>query len=252
MERIFCKASPASKPTRTAKTPSTEKLPRKPEATIKVAQSLAIQQLVQRFRLFSIPLPLRVLQSKKSPSLNKSPYRKSIPCQRDKKELRLVQDRLQFGHTLFTLREFFPSILQEDWPAEILSEDVVLLDGITPRFNLTPFNAFGKKSYLQSMWILRLGSFLLCKQTVVEMLRFWQPCKETILIRWSVKIYPRLLYNISGTIVQIDGISEFKLNQRGKIYQHSVDISDHHNVKFDLHFQSFIESRSQVLTNAGV
>lgn len=248
MSSVLCKAM-----TTTPNKTSEERQRKRPDSTLKVAQSSGVQQLIRRFRLFNFPLPLRLVQSKKdTPQTDSPPKQECIPCQRDVKKQRLAQDRVQFGRTVISLREFFPSILREDWPEEILADDVVLLDGITPRFNLNPFNAFGKKEYLRFMWLLRLNSFVLCKSTSVEVLRFWQPCKETIVVRWSVKIYPRLLYNISGTIVQIDGISEFKLNQRGKIYQHSIDISDHHNFKFDLHFQSFVDSRHHALTTASV
>lgn len=70
-------------------------------------------------------------------------------------------------------------------------------------------------------------------------MRFWQPCKETVIIRWSMKLRPRLLHKLYGTTLQIDGVSEISMNREGKIYQHRVDITDHHKIKFDLNLQAF-------------
>eukprot|EP00210_Caulerpa_lentillifera_P001114 g1075.t1 len=223
--------------------------PKIPKSPIKLAHTLGMQQLVQKFRLLDVVLPMRLLPSKSPPSRSKTV---SIPCQRDKRNQQLTENRIQFGQTISLLREFFPMMLRSEWPEEILAEDVVLLDGISPRFNLAPFKTVGKKAYCDFMWYLRFNTSLICKGSKVEVLRFWQPCKEMIVVRWSIKFRPRLLYRVYGTTVQIDGVSEFKLNQRGQIYQHSVDISDHHNFKFDLQFHSFMKTRCQTLSAVGV
>lgn len=73
------------------------------------------------------------------------------------------------------------------------------------------------------------------------MVRFWQPCQETVIVRWSLKLRPRLFYNIYGTTIRIDGVSEMKLDRKGRVYQHRVDITDRHRIKFDLNFQPFAQ-----------
>jgi len=251
MSFILCKAPSPSKPGINRISPS-EKHPKKPKSPIKLAQTLGMQQLAQKLRLFDIALPMRLIPSKTESSEPSRPKTASIPCQRDRRSQQITEDRLQFGQTISTLREFFPEVLRSEWPDEILSEDVVLVDGISPRFNLCPFKAIGKKAYFDFMWYLRFNISVLCKQSKVEVLRFWQPSKETVVVRWSMKFCPRVLYRVYGTTVQIDGISRFRLNQRGKIYQHSVDISDHHNIKFDLHFHSFMRKRNHSMTPVGV
>ena len=76
----------------------------------------------------------------------------------------------------------------------------------------------------------------------VQVLRFWQPSKESVIIRWSMKFRPRVFHGIYGTTLQMDGVSEIKLDRQGRIYQHQVDVTDRHKVKFDLDFQRFAQN----------
>ena len=54
-----------------------------------------------------------------------------------------------------------------------------------------------------------------------------------------MKFRPRLLYNVYGTTIQLDGVSELKMDRLGRIYHHRVDITDRHKIKFDLNFRPF-------------
>jgi len=152
---------------------------------------------------------------------------------------RLHGRRLRTGRTVDALRAFFPRVLVDEWPQELLADDVVFLDAIAPQFGMAAFNAYGKGQYTSLFWFVRFYAALLCKQTKVEVLRFWQPCQETVLVRWSMKLRPRLFYDIYGTTVQIDGVSEMKLDREGRVYQHRADITDRHKIKFDLNFRPF-------------
>jgi len=211
--------------------PPKTQTPRRDRINFPDARSLAFSQLHSSRRpLFDPKLPLLPLQTKHTAVyVPPGEFRAATQLQR----------RLRTGRTVEAIRAFFPKILLEDWPQNLLSEDVVFLDAVAPQFGLTAFNAYGKRQYNARMWFLRFYASLLCKQTKVEVLRFWQPCQETLLVRWSMKFRPRLFYAIYGTTLQIDGVSEMKLDCKGRIYQHRVDITDRHKIKFDLNFQPF-------------
>jgi len=58
----------------------------------------------------------------------------------------------------------------------------------------------------------------------VEMQRMWQRDDKTIAVRWSVQCSPRLISGVTGSKVMLDGISEYKFNDDGKVCKHTVDV----------------------------
>ena len=58
----------------------------------------------------------------------------------------------------------------------------------------------------------------------VEMLRMWQRDDKTLAVRWSVQCTPRLIGGVTGGKVHLDGISEYKFNESGKVMKHTVDV----------------------------
>lgn len=58
----------------------------------------------------------------------------------------------------------------------------------------------------------------------VELLRLWQRDDKTVAVRWTVQCSPRLIGGVTGGKLRLDGISEYKFNDEGKICKHSVDI----------------------------
>ncbi len=58
----------------------------------------------------------------------------------------------------------------------------------------------------------------------VEMQRMWQRDDKTIAVRWSVQCSPRLIGGVTGSKVRLDGISEYKFNDDGKVCKHTVDV----------------------------
>ena len=58
----------------------------------------------------------------------------------------------------------------------------------------------------------------------VEMQRMWQRDDKTLAVRWNVQGSPRLIGGMTGGKVRLDGISEYKFNDEGKVYKHTVDV----------------------------
>ena len=50
----------------------------------------------------------------------------------------------------------------------------------------------------------------------------WERDSRTLALRWKLRCFPHLL---TGKLVNLDGISEYRFNDRGLIYQHTVSIS---------------------------
>ena len=57
----------------------------------------------------------------------------------------------------------------------------------------------------------------------VHVHRFWQRSDGVVAVRWAVRGQPRL---IAAEQKMVDGISEFRFNSEGYIYQHTVDVID--------------------------
>ncbi len=60
----------------------------------------------------------------------------------------------------------------------------------------------------------------------MSILRIWQPRDKTLAVRWSIAAQPRLLSSFGADDVHYDGISEYKLDSRGMIYEHKIDNVD--------------------------
>ena len=54
----------------------------------------------------------------------------------------------------------------------------------------------------------------------MDVVRIWQPDDSVIKMRWRVHGVPRVWWKAEGIF---DGISTYKLDKEGCIYQHSVD-----------------------------
>ena len=95
---------------------------------------------------------------------------------------------------------------------EIYREDITFRD---------PRNTFeGMKNYKTIFWSLRFHGRLFFKKLYVEVKRIWQPEDGSIRMRWTVHGIPRVPWEAEGIF---DGISQYKLDSEGKIYEHAVD-----------------------------
>merc|ERR1711871_1548536 len=74
-----------------------------------------------------------------------------------------------------------------------------------------------------------MGGWLFFERARLELHRIWQPMDGCICVRWTLRGVPRFL----GPVMEhggmhLDGISEYKLDSEGLIYQHRLD-----NLDFD-------------------
>lgn len=116
------------------------------------------------------------------------------------------------GEAIITLKEEIPHLFQRDLTYDIYDEDIVFMDKRN-RFQ-------GMKKYRLVFWSLRFHGRIFFHTLYVEVLRVWQPCDDVIMMRWRVHGRPRVPWEAEGIF---DGTSEYRLNQKGKIYCHKVD-----------------------------
>lgn len=84
-----------------------------------------------------------------------------------------------------------------------------------------PRNSFqGLANYKTIFWSLRFHGRIFFKKLYVDVKRIWQTEDSTIRMRWTVHGVPRVPWEAEGTF---DGISQYKLDNEGKIYEHAVD-----------------------------
>ena len=89
-----------------------------------------------------------------------------------------------------------------------------------------PSEAHGLEAYKRVFLSMRLHGALCFSRQRVTLLRIWQPRDRTLAVRWSVCAAPRLLSSLGADDSHFDGISEYKLDSRGMIYEHLVDNVD--------------------------
>ncbi|CAG9463942.1 unnamed protein product [Pedinophyceae sp. YPF-701] len=115
------------------------------------------------------------------------------------------------GDAIRTLREDIPVLFDRELDYDIYRDDVVFRD---------PRNCFkGMDNYKLIFWSLRFHGRIFFRQVYVEVKRIWSPQEGVINMRWRVHATPRGLQR-EGTF---DGVSQYKLDSKGKIYEHYVD-----------------------------
>lgn len=118
------------------------------------------------------------------------------------------------GDAIRTLRDDIPSLFERDLNYGIYREDILFKD---------PRNSFqGMKNYQLIFWSLRFHGRIFFSKLRVEVKRIWQPPTDdgVVKMRWTVHGTPRVPWEAEGTF---DGISTYKLDQSGKVYEHVVD-----------------------------
>ncbi|CAA6658145.1 unnamed protein product [Spirodela intermedia] len=109
---------------------------------------------------------------------------------------------LNLGTAVRTLREDLPAVFSRDLNYDIYRADITFSD---------PLNAFhGIDNYRLIFWALRFHGRMLFRDIAMDVLRIWQLSDDVILVRWNLRGVPR-------------GTSRYKLDRRGKIYDHRVD-----------------------------
>lgn len=115
------------------------------------------------------------------------------------------------GDAIRTLREDLPQLFYKDLNYDIYREDIVFRD---PRLTFQ-----GMKNYKLIFWSLRFHGKLFFSKLYVDILRVWQPEDNSIKIRWRITGIPRVWWKTEGNL---DGISIYKLDSDGKIFEHAV------------------------------
>ena len=126
----------------------------------------------------------------------------------------------QCGVAIRTLRDELPAMFERDLSYDIYRPDIVFVDHTS--LPGVPSEAHGLDAYKRVFLSLRLHGALCFASTRVSLLRIWQPRERTLAVRWSVAATPRLLSSLGLDDMHFDGISEYKLDNRGMIYEHVV------------------------------
>lgn len=104
------------------------------------------------------------------------------------------------------------------------------MDEISPKFRRRAKTVCGKKEYKKTLWSIRFHTWLFFCRSNFEVMKIWQPQEDVIAVRWSLRGMPRIFAGaLPGSTTYIDGISEFKLNRQGLIYEHRIDNLDSNN-----------------------
>mmetsp|Transcript_17205 Transcript_17205/g.27634 ORF Transcript_17205/g.27634 Transcript_17205/m.27634 type:complete len:510 (-) Transcript_17205:40-1569(-) len=132
----------------------------------------------------------------------------------------------QSGEAVRTLRDDYPSILTKPLTLGIYRDDIGLVDDTASMgHNEGHVLASGLAEYKRSHRWLRTGAHVLFARSEVQVQRIWSPLgssgMRTIKVRWSVKGRLRLVGQLTEE-VHFDGISEYLLDRRGFIYQHTL------------------------------
>ncbi|CAH9112700.1 unnamed protein product [Cuscuta epithymum] len=118
---------------------------------------------------------------------------------------------LNTGYAIRTLREEYPTLFQKDLTYDIYRDDITYKD---------PLNTFvGIENYKSIFWALRFHGRIFFRELWVDIVSVWQPAESMIIVRWTVHGIPRVPWECHG---RFDGTSEYKLDQKGKIYEHRV------------------------------
>lgn len=133
---------------------------------------------------------------------------------------------LQCGVAIRTIREEIPRLFEHDITYDIYRDDITFLDNITTLPGGMHTVTHGKESYRKVMWSVRFHGKLFFSRLQVNILRIWQPRDKTISVRWSITGDPRVLHSLGASEVFLDGVSEYKLDSEGMIYEHKIESVD--------------------------
>lgn len=145
----------------------------------------------------------------------------------------------QSGEAIRTLRDDYPFFLKKEPRFSIFREDVGLIDATcTFGRNRDPESlidgsqnggyvmARGLNHYKRVFKVIRTIAAVIFSSCSVQVTRIWSPLsttgKRTIRVRWSVRGHIRLGAAIGVDVAQFDGISEYKLDKAGYIYEHVI------------------------------
>uniref|UniRef100_A0A7R9VZ88 Uncharacterized protein n=1 Tax=Chlamydomonas euryale TaxID=1486919 RepID=A0A7R9VZ88_9CHLO len=138
------------------------------------------------------------------------------------------RDRLEYfanvGDAIRTLRDDIPHVFERDLNYDIYRNDILFKDERDGK------SIRGLEKYRTLFWSLRFHAGLLCSAATVDVLRIWQPEDGVIRMRWSVRSQLRVPLPFAGGIagagdggrVVVDGVSTYRLDDTGRVREHSV------------------------------
>ena len=132
----------------------------------------------------------------------------------------------QSGEAIRTLREDYPLLLQKPLVLGIYRDDIGLIDEtLSFGHNEGHVVASGIDQYQRCHKWLRTAAKILFSHSDVQVQRIWSPLGSsgvrTIKVRWSITGRLRLVGNLTEE-AHFDGISEYRLDRGGFIYQHTL------------------------------
>ena len=71
----------------------------------------------------------------------------------------------------------------------------------------------------------------------VSIQRVWERDSRTVVVRWSLRCFPRILDNVMGTMVNLDGLSEYHFNDAGFVQMHKVTLLRKHTLMMPAFFR---------------
>jgi hypothetical protein len=137
----------------------------------------------------------------------------------------------QSGEAIRVLREDYPSLLTKEPRWSIYREDIGLYDETMTfagpgRDGRNGIMARNMGEYKRVFKIIRIIAAVLFSQSTMEVSRIWSPLGTSglrkIRVRWSVRGKVRLVGSIGTDEARFDGISEYKLDSKGFIYEHKI------------------------------
>jgi hypothetical protein len=130
----------------------------------------------------------------------------------------------QSGEAIRTLREDYPALLDKQLTWGIYRDDIGLVDNTGEWHDRGHVVASGIGEYKRTHKWLRTAASILFSQVECNVVRIWSPLGSSgvraIKVRWSITAKLRLVGNLTEDC-HFDGISEYKLDRAGFIYQHS-------------------------------
>eukprot|EP00803_Ostreobium_quekettii_P007158 evm.model.scf_1654.2 EVM.evm.TU.scf_1654.2 scf_1654:19997-24320(+) len=115
------------------------------------------------------------------------------------------------GDALLRIRSEIPFLFESDLTYDIYRDDIVFKD---------PRNSFhGIRNYKIIFWSLRMHGRIFFKRIFVDVKSVCQVSEKEIRMRWTVHGIPRIPWEAEGIF---DGVSIYKLDGHGKIYEHEV------------------------------
>eukprot|EP00189_Rhodosorus_marinus_P007897 CAMPEP_0184753380 /NCGR_PEP_ID=MMETSP0315-20130426/44069_1 /TAXON_ID=101924 /ORGANISM="Rhodosorus marinus, Strain UTEX LB 2760" /LENGTH=270 /DNA_ID=CAMNT_0027232753 /DNA_START=182 /DNA_END=994 /DNA_ORIENTATION=+ len=122
------------------------------------------------------------------------------------------------GKVTRILRDDYPKLLKQDPDLTMFTDNILLRD----QFNFNGVCVQGKPAYKYFFWALRLRSRIFHRESRIRLTNVFYDQQDGLYVRWQLYGTKRLT-GLSGDDVTVeDGLSLYKLNERGFVCEHIV------------------------------